>query len=268
MEQQDRPIALPLEENPTDLPLGWRLAARFRGLRRLFSDVDDFDWSTYHVHYRSEVALNRRYWSENLSEVDFRVLDGRLYVLADSKPVHPMHRCVYEALINLPAVSSVAEIGTGGGRFIANLPLLLDPSVRYSAFDISEKQLEFFAAQYPERYAATNTAVLDLTVQPIPAEKRPDVVFASTVLMHIQRPAAYLKALEHFLASARSYAVLMDNYKSHDYFGDLTGRFGQFGYYCYDSGAGVAIVVDLARQGLGAPYAPLTRPEQLVRYYP
>jgi hypothetical protein len=58
----------------------------------------------------------------------------------------------------------------------------------------------------------------------------------------------------------------MDNYNSHDYFRDLTGQFGRFRYYSYDSGAAIAIVVDLANAGLPAPYTPLTESRQLGSY--
>ena len=117
-------------------------------------------------------------------------------------------------------------------------------------------------------FAAMSTGLLDLTVAAIPERQLPDVVFASTVLMHIQRPAAYLQALEHFLSSARKFAVLMDNYNSHDYFRDLSERSGRFDLYCYDSGTSLSIVVDLDRQGLSAPYAPLTASAQLGKYLP
>jgi hypothetical protein len=269
MEQRpSRRVEAAIPENPTDLPLRWRVAAKLRGLRRLFSDIDDFDWSTYHVHYRSEVALINQRWVDNLADVDFRLIDGRLYLLADSKPLHPTHRCLYEALINLPAIDSVAEVGAGGGRNIVNVRELLGRGRVYSAFDLSQQQLDFFASQYPEPFSAMRTGLLDLTASGIDEPSRPDVVFASTVLMHIQRPAAYLQALEHFLSSARKYAVLMDNYNSHDYFRDLSERSGRFDLYCYDSGSSVAIVVDLARQGLPAPYAPLTATAQLGHYLP
>jgi SAM-dependent methyltransferase len=249
-----------------NLPLRLRLAARMRTVLRLFRPADDFDWSMYHVHYRSEVALSRERWTEDLAGLDFRIIDKRIYILADSKPLHPTHRCVYETLINLPAINSVAEIGTGGGRFIANLQRMLGPFVKYSAYDISARQLEFFAEQYPDQYQVTHSNVLDVTLQNIAETDRPDVVFASTVLMHIRRPDAYVQALRNLLSSAWKYAVLMDNYNSHDYFRDLTVRFGQYDYYCYDSGANVAIVADLTKLGLPSPYTRLVRSDQLARY--
>jgi hypothetical protein len=269
MEQRpSRRVEAAIPENPTNLPLRLRVAMKLRGLRRLFGDIDDFDWSTYHVHYRSEVAVINQRWADNLADVDFRVIDGRLYLLADSKPLHPTHRCLYEALLNLPAIDSVAEVGAGGGRNIVNVRELLGSGRAYSAFDLSQQQLDFFASQYPEPFSAMRTGLLDLTAASIDERSRPDAVFASTVLMHIQRPAAYLQALDHFLSSARKYAVLMDNYNSHDYFRDLSERSGRFDLYCYDSGSSLAIVVDLARQGLPAPYAPLTASAQLGRYLP
>jgi hypothetical protein len=247
-------------------PLTWRLAARARAVVRLFKPIDDFDWRTYHLHYREEIAANSALFTEDLRRIDIRVLDGRLYIVADAKPLNATHRCVYEAVLNLPGCDSIAEIGAGGGRFIANLRVLLGDRTRYAAYDISAGQLDFFRQQYPEAFASTKTAVLDITERAIPDVDIPDVVFASTVLMHIQRPDAYRRALRHFVASARKYAVLMDNYNSHDYFRDLRREFPESALYAYDSGANLAIVIDTGGGFPGPRFAPLTSSNVLGKY--
>lgn len=220
---------------------------------------DDFEWDKYSLHYRDEWAHSKRFFTMDLTEVEISLLDGRLFVLADCKPLHPVHRCVWEAICNLPQVSSIAEIGTGAGTFLAGLRQLLGRGVALSGYDLSNDQLVFFRELFPALFADIAPEVLDITQSAIGHDRRPDVVFESTVLMHIKREDAYAEGLENFLTSAGKYAVLMDNWACHDYCRDLARLAEKHALrlYCYDSGGAVAIVVSLQGTELLAPYEPL-----------
>jgi hypothetical protein len=251
------------EHEAPRLSLLLHLRTKLRSFGRWFSPIDDFDWDDYPAHYRAENEFNRRFFTDDLRDVEVIFRNGKLFLLADCKPLNPTHRCLLEALCNLPDLGSIAEIGVGGGRYLANLRLLLGRDVRLSGYDLARQQIAFFAELFPEVFRETTTGVMDLTKEALREEALPDVVYASTVLMHIQRPDAYRHALRHFLASARNFAVLMDNWGAHDYFGDLSACVresdtrGARTLYVYDSGANIAIVVALGGRALVEPYEPL-----------
>lgn len=148
----------------------------------------------------------------------------------------------------------------GGGRFLAGFRSLLDPSVELRGYDIEGGQLALFRELYPEVAATIPCALLDITTEAVPVPM--DVVVASTVLMHIQRPDAYLRAIRNLVASARRAIVVMDNYATHDYVSDLTAEVGRESLYVYETGRAVAIVVSRAGK-LGPPYVPLGSAAQL-----
>jgi len=220
----------------------------------------------YDIHYRAEIAWNNRFFTEDLNTVDFKFIEGKIYILGDCKPLNLSCRCVYEAVYNLPSVTFFAEIGVGGGRFIANLRTILGEYVRFSAYDLSEKQLLFFKEQYPDVYTKTTVGVLDLTENCIPEAEKPDVVLASTVLMLIQRPEAYQRALHNLLQRGRKYIVLMDNWNAHDYLSDLNKLVHKGNLYIYDSGANIAIIINLTSEILDFPYQPLNNSAVLGKY--
>ena len=202
-------------------------------------------------------------------------MSGKVYLLGDCKPLHPVHRCVWEAISNLPGIDSVAEIGTGAGYLIVGLRELLGQSVRLSASDLNPKQLEYFGELYPDVFRKIPTGVLDITQSAIQGEERPDVVFACTVLMHIQRPEAYQTALRNLLLSGTRFAVLMDNWDAHDYFPDLTRLIDHdeelrgSRLYTYDSGASIVVVVSLQKGTVLEPpfYQPMTNGTILKKYF-
>jgi hypothetical protein len=252
-------------------PWSSRIRERVRRLKRVVGQNDDYDWKHYNDIYRAQWAHNERYFTLDLRKVDWKLVDNRIYLLGDCKPLHMASRCLWEAIAGLPGVQSIAEIGVGGGHLLMNTKAIVPPDVQFSAYDISERQIAFFREIWPSA-AAIPAAVLDITQGPIPEGTRPDVVFASTVLMHIQREADYRRALQNFVESGRRYAVLMDNWTTHTYYDDLrslveTGPSWarDLKLYHYDSGANVAIVV--SRGGpLPPPYQPLQSQKDLLRY--
>jgi hypothetical protein len=77
--------------------------------------MDDFDWESYTIHYRAESDFCKRFFTMDLSTIDFKFNNGKIYILGDCKPLNLTWRCIYEAVYNLPGFASVAEIGIGGG---------------------------------------------------------------------------------------------------------------------------------------------------------
>jgi hypothetical protein len=262
--------ALPTQR--LNLPVSYRIYEKVRKIKRLFGFIDDFNWDMYTTHYRAELEWSSRFFTLDFSEVDFRWVDHRIYLPGDCKPLHLTHRCVWEAIGNLPDLKSVAEIGVGGGHFIAGFQNLLSKNVRLSGYDLSRNQLNLFKEVLPEAFKQINTGILDITDSSILETELPDCVYASTVLMHIQRPAAYKAALENFVSSGRKFAVLMDNWNSHDYVSDLVrlfaskpDLFGQAKLYLYDSGANIAVIISKGVE-LSEPYQPLLEASQLQKY--
>ena len=252
-------------------PWSSRIREHVRRLKRVIGENDDYDWKHYSDIYRAQWAHNERYFTLDLSKVDWKLVDNRIYLLADCKPLHMSSRCLWEAIAGLPGVKSIAEIGVGGGHLLMNTKAITPPDVQFSAYDISERQIAFFREIWPSA-ASIPASVLDITEAAIPEQTRPDVVFASTVLMHIQRDADYKRALQNFVESARKYAVIMDNWTTHSYYDDLRSLVEagpawarDLRLYHYDSGANVAIVV--SRGGtLPPPYQPLQSQQDLLRY--
>jgi hypothetical protein len=249
-----------------ELSVSYKIRSAIYSLLRRFISMDEFEWALYDIHYRAEIAFNKRFFTEDLSAIDFKFIEGKMYVLGDCKPVGHPPRCVYETVYNLPSFASFSEIGVGGGRFTANLRTILGGGVRFSAYDISEKQLLFFKEQYPAVYSKITTGVLDLTKNCIPEVEKPDVVLASTVLMHILRPEAYQRALHNLLQSGKKYIVLMDNWNTHDYFSDLNKLIHKGNLYIYDSGANISILISLQDEILNLPYQPLIKSSTLGKY--
>ena len=78
----------------------------------------------------------------------------KLYTISDGKPIHYVHRSVYESICNLPTFSSVAEIGFGNGKHLVNLNYLLGPDINFHGFDISQKQINLFHETFIEEGAS------------------------------------------------------------------------------------------------------------------
>jgi hypothetical protein len=240
-----------------------RAGRLFRRLRRhvLHREVDDFDWTTYHQFYGPENEVEARNYTYDLSEVDHLVRDGRLFTVGDAKPINPPHMALFEAVLGLPNVTSVHEVGAGAGKLIVNLGMLLDPAIKLGASDVGAGQLELFERTWPAGYRKIAPFQHDIAAAPLPDRACADVVYTSTVLMHIKRQSAYMSALRNLLHSARRHIVLVENWAVHDYAADLreaalTVKPGQnLSLRCYDSGAAVALVASFGGAPLPERYA-------------
>jgi hypothetical protein len=251
----------------------YKLMARLRHLSHrvarkylIFTDntrvPDDYVWETYHELYGPQNEAEEMFYTYDMNEVDFKVISGNIYFISDSKPLHPWNRVVLEAIINLPGISSIHEIGTGGGKLIVNLRRILGESVIFSASDVSEGQLAQFRRRWPEDYLNISPRVHNIVHKPLTIESKADVVFAATVLMHIKEREKYLSALNNLLHSARKYVVILDNWGDHNYVEDIRQILMQgdddalsVNMYQYNSGAAKALVLVLNGESLPSSYS-------------
>ena len=236
-------------------------------------NIDDYNWNTYSdTYYGPEQHREQLCYTTSLDELEFIFQNKKLYTISDGKPIHYVHRSVYESICNLPTFSSVAEIGFGNGKHLVNLNYLLGPDINFHGFEISQKQINLFHETFIEEGKGIQTGVLDITKNSILKKMLPEVVFACTVLMHIKRPDAYIAGLRNFLLSASRFAVIVDHMGSHDYFNDLmtiksTNKDLQNStFYYYDSGAYISIVISLNGEELTGPYKLLDNGMVLTKY--
>ena len=236
-------------------------------------NVDDFNWKTYsETYYGPEQHREQLCYTTSIDELDFIFQNNKLYTISDGKPIHYVHRSVYESICNLPTFSSVAEIGLGNGKHLVNLNYILGPDIKLYGFDISQKQINLFHKTFIKEGKRIETGVLDITKNMILKKMLPEVVFACTVLMHIKRPDAYIAGLRNFLLSASRYAVIIDHMGSHDYFKDLmtikssNKDLQDASFYYHDTGAYIAIVISLKGESLAGPYKLLDNGMVLTKY--
>jgi hypothetical protein len=241
--------------------------------RVLRQEVDDFDWKTYHQFYGPENEIEAQSYTYDLGEVDHAIVDGQIFTVGDAKPLNPWHRVLFEAVINLPGIGSVHEIGTGGGKLLVNLGRLVAPTVRLGGSDIGEGQLRLFRERYPREFEAWKPFVADITAAPLPEASRADVVYTATVLMHIKRDHAYRAALANLLDSAHRYLVLVERWGDHDYVEDLVRAAAARStrpaprLYLYDSGAATALIATVKGEALEVGrFQELTTSAQLRKY--
>ena len=179
---------------------------------------DDFDWDYYTFHYRAELERGSQEHSLILKPDDYRFEDNRLTRKSSCLPLHPNHRLLYETLLQLrPA--SLMEIGCGGGDHLNNLALL-EPAFQLSAIDLSEDQLALARRRHPAMQVpmrqfdvTSKTGVEQLT--------KVEVAYTQAVIMHIRVPGNYLQALVNLFHIASRKLVLMENWKNHDFMGDM-----------------------------------------------
>lgn len=208
--------------------LAWK--ARTRAARWLTSgrvaeaEVDDFDWSRYHLEYGAQIRELDDLHTLRLTDRDIEV-SGSLMLPRGETPLHVNHRLIYEfAAYTQP--SSVLEFGCGGGDHLANLIRLL-PNADVEGIDRSAGQLAFLRQRNPE--VASHTAHYDLTL-PLPSDvKGADLVFTQAVIMHIQTGNGHRVALWNALQRTQKFMLLIENWARHDFVKDLgellaTGR--------------------------------------------
>jgi|688.fasta_scaffold59032_1 SAM-dependent methyltransferase len=195
----------------------YRLRHRFARLtgRQI---TDDFDWASYSLHYRGELASISKEHTLVLRDGDYTLEAGELLRTRQSLlPLHPNHRLLYETILQLWP-KSVFELGCGGGDHLANLAVLV-PGVTLYGVDISPGQLALLRQRHPR--LAASVAECDAK-RPFPEKAwQADVAYTQAVLMHIQTGDGHLVALENLFRTARKQVVLMENWTRHAYVDDI-----------------------------------------------
>jgi len=186
--------------------------------------TDDFDWKTYTTHYRGELEEILKSHTQILKDGDYRFKDDRLtksnFNIDD---LHPNHRLLYETIVQLKP-SSVLELGCGGGDHLHNLGVLL-PGLRRTGLDLSDAQLTFLRERHPGMKAELRQ--FDCT-QPFPSDlQKVDIAYTQAVIMHIKTGNGHLAALQNLFSVATKQIVMIENWKSHDFLGDIKKLFDQ-----------------------------------------
>jgi hypothetical protein len=195
-----------------------RISRLFRRALRRIQNRDDFDWSSYTTIYSEALDQHGNEITLILAESSYAIENDRLRLNEGLRPLHPNHRLIYETAYRLNP-GSVLEVGFGAGYHLVNLGRLLPQSEVYGC-DLLESQLQLALSRYPELSARAHLVVQDITKAPPPVEA--ELVFTQTVVMHIQKDQRHLAALRNIFRASSRYILLMENWRSHNFFADIT----------------------------------------------
>ena len=188
--------------------------SHFFSPRRMLSG-DDFNWSSYHLHYREEISSISRVNSLVLEIDDFSLRDGKLSLVKQNS-ILPSHHALYESIAILQA-SSLLEVGCGGGDHLTNLSTIF-PTKQVLGIDLSKEQIEFAVERHPS--LSGKLSVIDISRGAPPQFLQSDLVYSHAVLMHIsEKGGRFERALENMFSRANNAVVLMENWQQHDFFG-------------------------------------------------
>lgn len=175
---------------------------------------DDFDWTRYHLHYGEELKSGERKHTLTPQIGDYMLIDGELQKInANIKPLHPNHKLMYEAILNVNP-KSVLEVGCGGGDHLSNIALFNSTTEIYGV-DRSVEQISLLKKRHPSLKVKLD--VVDIT-NPDVELPAVELAFSQAVLMHISEDGnRFQNALNNMFCSASSYIVLMENWRHHDF---------------------------------------------------
>jgi SAM-dependent methyltransferase len=175
---------------------------------------DDFDWARYHLHYSEELKSGERKHTLTPQIGDYILIDGELQKInTNTKPLHPNHKLLYEAILNINP-KSILEVGCGGGDHLSNI-VLFNSDIEVSGVDRSIDQIAILKDRHPRLKVSLD--IVDITDPDIqlPAV---ELVFSQAVLMHISEDGnRFQNAMNNIFSSASSYVVLMENWRHHDF---------------------------------------------------
>lgn len=180
------------------------------------AEVDDFDWSRYHLEYGAQICDLDEQLMLRLDDASIcESTAGRMP--SPSAPLHSNHRLIYEFACALQP-KSILELGCGGGDHLANLSLLL-PHCDIKGIDRSSGQLALLARRNPQ--VSDGTSHFDLTL-PLPESVNgAEFVFTQAVIMHIQTGNGHRVALWNALNRTSSWLLLVENWGRHDFVRDI-----------------------------------------------
>ena len=178
---------------------------------------DDFDWNTYHDHYKAELAEIQKVHTLKLSPGDYVFCNGNLRLQGSILPLHPNHRLLYETILLL-LPKSVMEGGCGGGDHLYNL-MILSPQIELYGCDLSSELLALLRQRSPQLKA--DVRQWDITLPHSTQLPIVDVCFTQTVIMHIKTGNGHLVALANLFKIATKQVVLMENWTQHNFLSDI-----------------------------------------------
>lgn len=229
---------------------------------------DDFDWNSYHLHYKEELKVMDRFFLTLPQPSDYAFREGRLVKLNPAvKDLHSNHHLLYEVVLGLQP-KSVIEVGCGGGDHLRNLNLFA-PEIELFGLDRSEGQIATLRQRHPQLSA--NLKVVDATL-PNGEVNLADVAYTQAVLMHIsERDNRYANALRNVFRAAKSHVVLMENWTQHQFLDDVNRLIGDDSlgwsdanvYFTYRDAAPATCLMIISKQSL--PYARLERYDSLLQ---
>lgn len=202
----------------------WLWKARVKTARALLGNapsefqLDDFDWTRYHLEYSKQLAAQESEVRLRLEDEDYVLEGGKLVRKRSPLPLHPNHLLLYELVIEL-SPTSILEVGCGGGDHLRNLSIL-DPSLEIRGVDRSEGQLRTLAERNP--MVVTKASVLDISSAHVDAQLAADLVYTQAVLMHIQTRSSYERALANVFSLASEHVVLVENWHRHNFVEDIS----------------------------------------------
>lgn len=184
--------------------------------------TDDFDWKTYHLHYRGELEEISKSHTLVLKKGDYIFDKGILRKNNENiLPLHPNHRLLYETILQL-SPQSLLEIGCGGGDHLHNISILAS-AIKLFGLDLSAEQLSFLKERHPELNAEVKQ--FDITL-PLPyCTPKVDIAYTQAVIMHIKTGNGHLVALFNMFNISTKQVILMENWKSHNFMEDINYLF-------------------------------------------
>jgi trans-aconitate methyltransferase len=129
---------------------------------------------------------------------------------------------LYETILQLNP-HNLIEFGCGGGDHLYNISIL-NPNIQLSGIDISYKQINLVRERHPTLKAKMATG--DITTQ-LDHYPQVDIAFTQAVLMHIKTDAAYLNGIINLFKCATKQVILMENWTTHDFMGDIQQLFNE-----------------------------------------
>lgn len=178
---------------------------------------DDFDWDLYTQHYKGELKQVEEIETTVLKPGDYKFENNSLIKVANIKPLHLNHHLLYETMLQLNP-QTILEIGCGGGDMLANMATL-HPTMKIYGEDRSAKQIAFLHQRHPNLRATV--VQHDITTNTLVDREPIDLVFTQAVVMHINTGDNHRTALKNIFHMAQKHVLLMENWRSHDFFKDI-----------------------------------------------
>ncbi len=189
-------------------------------IRRLFYKKrkyydDDFDWENYTADsYKRRITTDIEPQFATTSDDAAMTFDQATGVVSTgSKPLHPNHHLILEAIGQLQP-ASVHEVGCGAGDHVAHAKALF-PDIAVSGGDRGATQLALAMERHPD--LSNQLGLQDITMPFSKAWPKADLVYTQAVLMHIHTAVSHFVALSNIVRLANKYVLLMENVQCHNF---------------------------------------------------